>query len=157
MTPKVSIFAKVMFAMLTVLLGPAASRASVTYTVTIDGTGIGSATQFSFTEPTIATAGDTTSITQISGTAVTEFSWNSNGNCNLGGFIGDANACISYTTDLFESFTAGSFLVAGTYTSIAGDVTVNISGVPAVPEPSSMILFGSGVLALLRARRKLLG
>jgi PEP-CTERM putative exosortase interaction domain len=54
-------------------------------------------------------------------------------------------------------FPAGSFLASGTYTSVLPGMTVNITQT-GVPEPSSLLLLGSGILGLLgTVRRKLKG
>jgi hypothetical protein len=150
---------KLIVAVLTLLLGPAIAFATETYTVT--EAGVFSPvfnTQFSFTEPTIPLSGDTTFITQISGAVVTEFYWNSAGFCpTLGGSPTEANACITYQSGptLTEVFTPGSFLTDGTYTSLGGDETVMISGnTGATPEPSTVVLFVTGLVILVSRRNR---
>jgi hypothetical protein len=145
---------KMIVAVLTLLLGPAIAYATETYTVTYDGY-ITAPTQFSFTEPTILAIGDTTSITQISGAVVTDFSWNSAG--GLCPFQPGGNACITYQGGglLVDVFAPGSFLTDGTYTSLGGDETVMISGNPgATPEPSTVVLFVTGLVILVSRRNR---
>ena len=147
---------KLIVAVLTLLLGPAIAYATETYTVTETGVfAAGDATQFSFTEPTILAIGDTTSLTQISGAVVTDFSWNSAG--GLCPFQPGGNACITYQGGglLVDVFAPGSFLTDGTYTSLAGDETVMISGnTGATPEPSTVVLFVTGLVILVSRRNR---
>jgi hypothetical protein len=150
---------KLIVAVLTLLLGPAIANATEIYTVTEVGVVGAAATQFSFTEPTILAIGDTTSITQISGAVVTDFSWNSAGLCPsfVGGFRTGADACITYQSGsgLIDNFVSGSFLTDGTYTSLGGDETVMISGNPgATPEPSTVVLFVTGLVILVSRRNR---
>lgn len=145
---------KLMLAVLVIFLGSAVSRADSLYTVTENNlAGPTFATSFSFivSGSSIPSSGDVTAITQISGSTVNEFSWASSNTCNIGGFLGDANACINYSNGegLSTGFTSGSFLADGTYTSLAGDMTVTISPSLATPEPSSLLLLGTGLLGLM--------
>jgi hypothetical protein len=153
--------AKLMLAVLAMLLGPTALRAdSFIYTVTFPGAGVGfPATAFSFTEPTIPTFGDVASITQISGGTVEGFGWNSAAGaaCTVNGItfgapIGsDATACLRYSSGnvIVDGFAANSFLAPGTYPATFGSIVVNIGS---VPEPSSMIMLGAGLLAVVGRR-----
>jgi hypothetical protein len=148
---------KLIVAVLTLLLGPAIAYATETYTVTYDGF-ITAPTQFSFTELTIPPSGDTTSITQISGAVVTEFSWNSNGLCPspVAGTFTEANACITYSAFLSEAFAPGSFLTDGIYTSLSTHETVMISGRNSgvTPEPPTVVLFVTGLVILVARRNR---
>ena len=149
---------KLIVAVLTLLLGPAIAYATETYTVTYDGF-ITAPTQFSFTEPTIPLSGDTTSITQISGAVVTEFSWNSLGVCPPPlPVVPTANACItySYSALLREPFAPGSFLTDGIYTSLSTHETVMISGrnTGVTPEPPTVVLFVTGLVILVSRRNR---
>jgi hypothetical protein len=146
---------KLMVAAFVLLLAPVVACATETYTVVETGNFFGLATQFSFTEPTILSAGDTTSITQVSGATVTEFSWSAGSVCPLSGLglVSGANACLAYQGGggFTDFFTAGSFLTDGTYTSLGNDMTVTISGTSSsvTPEPSAVILFVTGLVILL--------
>jgi PEP-CTERM motif len=139
------------------LVAPALRADSFVYTVTENLLSFPSFdTQFSFTEPTILTSGDTTAITPVSGSPATEFLWSStSGGCSVGTSSG-AFACILYSngSELLGFFPSGSFSAPGTYVSDSGDTTVTISQVVPTPEPSSLILLGTGCLALIGLRRK---
>jgi len=140
------------------LCATAAHAQEYTYTVIDNGTVFpADATDFSFTESTLATSGDATSITQISGASAADFGWNSTASASVScsdgsaSFGGDAAACIAYSggAGTFESFTAGSFLAPGSYTSLAGDMTVTIQeSQTIVPEPPSLELLGISLLVL---------
>ena len=151
--------ARVLLLIAALSIVPAVARADYIYTVT--QTFIHS-TQFSFIEPTLASSGTvTSSLTQISGTTATAFVWDSaaGGFCFGGGFPDDACAGIEFVGGGQNDFgfPAGSFLASGTYTSVLPGMTVNITQT-GVPEPSSLLLLGSGILGLLgTVRRKLKG
>jgi hypothetical protein len=150
--------ARVLLLMLALSIVPVLARAdSFLYTVT--DTFPFFVTSFSFIQPTLASSGDITSgFTLISGLTPTEFAWDSGpgGSCLGTGSGSSGCAGIKFSAgSTIEGFPAGSFLSPGTYTGAANTMTVNITQT-GVPEPSSLLLLGSGVLGLLgTVRRKL--
>ena len=137
--------------------------------------GFGSSFQFSFTEPTLASSGDVTSgffsITIPKFWSLDGFSWNSaaGGDCPVyhiepDSFDSFGCAAVGYSLgstigrDL-EAFTPGSFLAPGIFKStilgnpFLGVMTVTITDV-SVPEPSTLMLLGTGVLTLFGITRK---
>lgn len=148
------------------LCATAAYADSYTYTVTLTNEPNPSYdTEFSFTESTLASSGDSTSITQISGASVAGFYWNSEAvsSCPFGGIPGYANTCVAFAPfpsgggDL-ESFTLGSFLAPGIYTSLGGDETVEITAVAPEGGTAAMYLLLASLSCfgaiLFRSRRR---
>jgi hypothetical protein len=139
------------------LAAPNAVADEFVYTVTLTLGDFDFATQFSFIEPTLASSGDVTSLTQISGDTATEFVWNSaaNGVCSLRGtgfaFGGSGCAGVDSGPGELAPFTAGSFLAVGTY--VTSNFTVNIAQT-GVPEPSSLALMLSGVGLVFGMRKR---
>lgn len=123
---------------------------------------------FTFTENSLASSGVVTSLTIISDPFTSEgtlgFAWNSSsGPClvfGLGSSVGPCAAVGASSGVLIapDSFPSGSFLTTGTFNGEFGAISVTITDISQVPEPSSAMLFGSGALGLLAAiRRKFIG
>ena len=125
---------------------------------------------FSFTEPTLASSGQVTSsdlfsVTSNSPSVPSEFSWNSaaGGSCTLsviGSEFYSGRACVAIGFGVpvgagsFEGFPAGSFLTTGSFDAdFAGQMNVTITDL-SIPEPSSIVLLGNGLLILFGIARK---
>lgn len=110
---------------------------------------------FTITAVRLPTFGSTTSFPSTD-PLISVFSWNSaaSGNC-LGNLSIPGDACAGFANGIsggIDAFPAGSFLSPGTYTSIGDGVTLvitDLSAVPAVPEPSTLLLLGCGMFGLL--------
>jgi hypothetical protein len=150
-------------------LAPVIAHADYLYTVNV-AQGFFQATTFSFTETTLATSGDVTGVTNISGVSVDEFAWNSaaSGSCFGITFVGQA--CAGWKEGFVTNaagFAPGSFLTAGFYSGGDGSATVSItctnptptgecSPSTPTPEPSSLMLLGGGLAGFAGViRRKL--
>lgn len=116
-----------------------------------------------FTESSLASSGDVTSFSSTAGALqILEFAWDSAGlDCivvvgNGGAACGGIN--FAGGEEQFASFPLGSFLSPGTYQgfSLTGfnNMTVTITGISGVPEPSSVVLMllGVGLLFVMRKR-----
>ena len=149
-------------------INPLVARAD-TFQYTFLDEGLGPTIGFSFTEPTLASSGEVTSgffsIIAPAGDSISAFSWNSaaGGACTLPVFGAESApdfACASYLRNfagggivgVMGTFAPGSFLAPGTYTR-GGGITVTITDL-SVPEPSSLVLLGTGVLILFGIARK---
>jgi hypothetical protein len=116
-----------------------------------------------FTESSLASSGDVTSFLSTTGAQpILEFGWNSaGGDCiNGSGTVGTACGGINFGggEEQIGSFALGSFLSPGTYQSHGLNdflnMTVTITDVSGVPEPSSLTLMLLGVgLALVMRKR----
>jgi hypothetical protein len=99
----------------------ASSPPGCLYIYTVTDTFPNFSTQFSFTQPTLASSGFVTSrLTQISGATATAFSWNSVAGGLCFGAAGSGFACAAVqfgnVITLVDFFQPGSFLAPGTYT-----------------------------------------
>ena len=141
-----------------VLLGLSPSAKADTFQYDFTSTVLGSQNiVFTITEPALQPTGDVTSFTSVTSTlagTITEFVWDSaTGDC-LGSSV-PGLACASFLNSDFGPitffFTPGSFLSPGSYTSLNGGTTLEITdlGVVGAPEPSSLLLLGCGLFGLL--------
>ena len=125
---------------------------------------------FTVTETSLASSGVvTTGFSNVSvpaGDTLAGFAWNSAAGGTCFGASSPGSACADYQLNVSGgggetvtgAFSSGSFLSPGTYTSTTNgsSYTVTITDLTAVPEPSSVMLLGSGALGLVGViRRKL--
>jgi hypothetical protein len=139
-----------------VLLGLSPRAKADTFQYDFTSTVVGSENiVFTITEPTLQPAGDVTSFTSVTSTlsgTITEFAWNSAGDCL--GSPAPGLACAGFVNSSFGSFTffftPGSFLSPGSYASLNGGTTLDITDLRAIgaPEPSSLLLLACGLFGL---------
>jgi len=112
---------------------------------------------FTITAPTLPTFGYVTSFTvsEPPDFTVTQFGWNTANDCFGSSFTLQPFSCAGFlaitgfgttTVEDIHAFPIGSFLTPGSYTGFGATMTItDLSG---VPEPSSFLLLGFGLLGI---------